>query len=137
MDAWWTLAQVMKRNVTPLLEREHSMDFGDFMVLNTIERGANYPGLLCERCAISPSGISRMLENLTKRDLVRRSLDTEDSRRVRLEITEKGYEVLSATRGTMIRLVERSLSTLPEEQVTDFINTLIHLSNTISEPNNP
>jgi DNA-binding MarR family transcriptional regulator len=133
IDAWWTFAQVMKRNVAPILEREHQMDFGDFMALNTIDRGANYPGLLCERTSISPSGISRMLENLTKRDLVRRSLDTEDSRRVRLEITPKGFEVLNATRSTMARLVERGLVTLPQEQVKAFIDTLVHLADTMSE----
>lgn len=132
LDAWWTFAQVMKRNVTPMLEREHQMDFADFMVLNTIERGANYPGLLCERTSISPSGVSRMLENLTKRDLLRRSLDTEDSRRVKLEITPKGIEVLDATRGTMARLVERGLLTLPQEQVKAFVDTLVHLANTMS-----
>jgi DNA-binding MarR family transcriptional regulator len=134
LDAWWTFAQVMKRNVTPMLEREHQMDFADFMVLNTIERGANYPGLLCERTSISPSGVSRMLENLTKRDLIRRSLDTEDSRRVKLEITPKGIEVLDATRGTMARLVERGLVSLPHEQVKAFVDTLLHLANTMSEP---
>ena len=133
LDAWWTFAQVMKRNVTPMLEREHQMDFADFMVLNTIERGANYPGLLCERTSISPSGVSRMLENLTKRDLLRRSLDTEDSRRVKLEITPKGIEVLDATRGTMARLVERGLVTLPQEQVKAFVDTLVHLANTMSD----
>lgn len=133
IDAWWTFAQVMKRNVAPILEREHQMDFGDFMALNTIDRGANYPGLLCERTSISPSGISRMLEHLTKRDLLRRSLDTEDSRRVRLEITPKGFEVLNATRNTMARLVERGLVTLPQEQVKAFIDTLVHLANTMSE----
>jgi DNA-binding MarR family transcriptional regulator len=133
MDAWWTFGQVMKRNVAPILEREHQMDFGDFMALNTIERGANYPGLLCERTSISPSGISRMLENLTKRDLVRRSLDTEDSRRVKLEITPKGFEVLNATRSTMARLVERGLVTLPQEQVKAFIDTLVHLANTMGD----
>jgi DNA-binding MarR family transcriptional regulator len=133
LDAWWNFAQVMKRNVAPILEREHQMDFGDFMVLNTIDRGANYPGLLGERCSISPSGISRMLENLTKRDLVLRSLDTEDSRRVKLEITPKGFEVLHATRSTMIRLVERGLVTLPQEQVKAFVDTLVHLANTMSD----
>jgi DNA-binding MarR family transcriptional regulator len=133
LNAWWTFAQVMKRNVAPMLEREHQMDFGDFMVLQTIDRGANYPGLLCERASISPSGVSRMLENLTKRDLVRRSLDTEDSRRVRLEITPKGFEVLNATRGTMLRLVERSLVTLPKEQVQGFVDTLTHLAATMGE----
>lgn len=74
-----------------------------------------------------------MLENLTKRDLVLRSLDTEDSRRVKLEITPKGFEVLHATRSTMIRLVERGLVTLPQEQVRAFIDTLVHLANTMSE----
>jgi DNA-binding MarR family transcriptional regulator len=134
LNAWWTFAQVMKRNVAPMLEREHQMDFADYMVLQTIDRGANYPGLLCERASISPSGVSRMLENLTKRDLVQRSLDAEDSRRIRLEITSKGYEVLSATRGTMIRLVERSLVTLPKEQIQGFVDTLTHLAATMGEP---
>jgi DNA-binding MarR family transcriptional regulator len=137
LDAWWTFAQVMKRNVAPMLEREHQMDFGDFMVLNTIDRGANYPGLLCERASISPSGVSRMLETLTKRDLVLRSLDTEDSRRIKLEITPKGFEVLNATRGTMLRLVERSLFTLPKEQVKGFVDTLTHLAATMGETSEP
>lgn len=133
MDAWWSLGQVMKRHVVPVLEREHNMDFGDFMVLSAIDRGANYPTELCSLISIPASGISRMLENLTKLEIVKRTLDTEDSRRVRIEITPKGYEALKAARETMLGMIEQGLATLPIDQVDSFIDTMMHLSATIAK----
>lgn len=122
----------MKRHVAPMLEREHGADFKDFVALNAIESGSNYPRLMCERLAMTPSGISRMLDDLVKRDLVKRALDPHDSRRVQLHITPRGEAVLSATKRTMLGLLERGLSALPEAQVQLFADTLQQLSDTLT-----
>lgn len=127
----------MKRFVAPMLEREHGADFKDFVALGAIESGSNYPRLMCDRLAMTPSGISRMLDDLVKRDLVRRHLDPQDSRRVRLEITPKGAAVLHATKSTMLGLLERGLSELPPAQVQLFAETLQHLSETLSHAADP
>lgn len=124
----------MKRHVAPLLAREHGVDFKDFVALEAIEGGANYPRLVCDRLAVAPSGVSRMLDDLVKRDLVTRHLDVHDSRRVRLEITEQGHAVLHAARSTMHTLLDESLAHFPPQQVESFTHTLSRLAELMTQP---
>jgi len=132
LKAWWDLGQVMKRHVAPMLEREHGVDFKDFVALNAIEQGAHYPSLMCDRMAMTPSGISRVVDDLVKRELVKRQLDPRDSRRVRLHITAKGAAVLTAAKSTMLGLLNDALTTLPEERVQQFTATLQHLASVMT-----
>ena len=128
LSAWWNFGQVLKRHVAPMLEREHNVDFKDFVALSAIEAGANYPSLMCERMAMTPSGVSRILEDLTRRQLVVRTLDPHDSRRVRLQITPKGEDVLRAARSTMLGLLNEGLTQLPSTQVQLFVETITQLN---------
>ena len=105
MHTWFRFGQAIKRVIVPILERSHGADFFDFMVLNCIDEGAVYPGQVAETCVVEASKISRVLEGLVKRGLVQRSLDTEDSRRVRLELTVEGQKVLREVYGTIRALL--------------------------------
>jgi DNA-binding MarR family transcriptional regulator len=134
MSAWWNLTQAMKRHVAPMLEREHGLEFKDFIVLSAIEDGANYPGLICGRLALTPSTVSRLIDDLVKGELIVRRLDEHDSRRVQLNMTAKGAGVLQATRSTMHALLGQGLNTLRGDQVRLFAQTLQHLSATLSQP---
>ena len=131
LESWWELTQTMKRRVAPMLEREHGVDFKDFLALNAIQAGASYPSLMCGRLAMTPSNVSRQLESLSRHGLVRRRLDAGDSRRVHLEITDKGEAVLKGARGTMQGLLEEGLRGLPATQIELFAKTLRHLSETL------
>ena len=127
MSAWWDATQAMKRHVAPMLEREHGLEFKDFAALSAIESGSNYPGLMCGRLGITPSAVSRLIDDLVKGGLVVRRLDEHDSRRVQLNLTPSGTQVLSATRHTMHAVLARGLQGHPEVQLQAFVQTLQHL----------
>ncbi|WP_424952768.1 MarR family winged helix-turn-helix transcriptional regulator [Deinococcus sp.] len=127
----------MKRHVAPMLEREHGLEFKDFVALSAIEAGANYPGLICQRAALTPSAVSRLIDDLVKGDLIVRRLDEHDSRRVHLSLTPAGQNVLAATRTTMYQLLGQGLNTLPDEQMHLFARTLQQLSASLSQPGHP
>lgn len=129
--AWWHLTQLLKRQVAPVLAREHGLDFKDFLSLNAIERGACYPGLLCERMALTPSAASRAVDELVKGGLLERGLDPADLRRVQLRLTERGTEALNGARGTMITLLDQGLHGLSAEQVGSFMTTLRQLAHNL------
>lgn len=133
MSAWWAATQAMKRHVAPMLEREHQLEFKDFIALSAIESGANYPGLVCNRLTMTPSTVSRLVDDLAKAGLIVRRLDDTDSRRVKLTLTPAGDEVLSATRRTMHAVLQQGLSGLPETQVQAFAQTLRQLGATFNQ----
>jgi DNA-binding MarR family transcriptional regulator len=124
MSAWWGFGQVMKQHIAPRLEREHGLDFGNFIVLNAINSGANYPTYICERLVMHPSGVSRMIELLVTRGFITRSLDTDDSRRVKLIITPEGSAVLEEARATMSELLDHGFRDVPEDQIEAFAQVL-------------
>jgi len=127
MAAMWKAGQVMKNHVAPMLEREHGVEFKHFVVLERIEGGAIYPRQLALSMMIAPSHISRMLEELSGFELISRSLDPVDSRRTRLVITEKGGQVLEATRATMSAIVGRALEGLEPGEADTFTHGLERL----------
>ena len=127
MSAWWDATQAMKRHVAPMLEREHGLEFKDFAALGAIESGANYPGLMCGRLAMTPSAVSRLIDDLVKGGLIVRRLDEHDSRRVQLTLTPAGAQVLSATRHTMHAVLARGLQDHPEARLQAFVQTLRQL----------
>jgi DNA-binding MarR family transcriptional regulator len=132
MSAWWSFGQVMKQHIVPRLEREHGIDFVNFIALNAINTGANYPTHICERLVMQPSGVSRIIEHLTTRGFITRSLDTDDSRRVKLEITPKGSFVLEEARVTMSELLDHGFRDVPSEQLEAFASILDRAHRTMS-----
>ncbi|THF84299.1 winged helix-turn-helix transcriptional regulator [Deinococcus sp. KSM4-11] len=133
MAAWWAATQAMKRHLTPVLEREHGLDFKDYLALSAVETGANYPGLVCGRLAMTPSMVSRLIDDLVKSGLIVRRLDLDDSRRVQLTLTSAGAAVLAATRHTMYEVLRGGLSGLPATQVVAFTEIMRLLGTSFSQ----
>ncbi|WP_309570881.1 MarR family winged helix-turn-helix transcriptional regulator [Deinococcus sp.] len=133
MNAWWTATQAMKRHVAPMLEREHGLEFKDFIALSAIESGATYPGVVCSRLTMTPSTVSRLLDDLVRGGLLVRRLDDTDSRRVHLSLTPAGDTVLAATRQTMHAVLHRGLNGLPETQLQTFTQILRRMGETFNQ----
>jgi DNA-binding MarR family transcriptional regulator len=132
MHTWFTFGQALKREVVPVLERHHNADFFDFMVLNLIDEGNIHPGAIAEKIVVQPSKISRALEDLAKRGLVKRSLDAEDSRRVRLELTPEGQKVLREVYATIRTILEPSFAKVGHDHVRNIMQSIEHMTHAIS-----
>jgi DNA-binding MarR family transcriptional regulator len=132
MHTWFTFGQAIKSKVVPILEHHHNADFFDFMVLNLIHEGNIHPGAIAEKIVVQPSKISRVLEDLAKRGLVKRSLDAEDSRRVRLELSTEGQKVLREVYATIRTILEPSFAEVGHEHIRNIMQSVTHMTQAIS-----
>ncbi|WP_425148592.1 MarR family winged helix-turn-helix transcriptional regulator [Deinococcus sp.] len=137
LSGLWSVIHAVKRHLGPALLREHGLEFKDFLALDTIGGGTNYPSLMCQRLNLTPSNGSRLIEDLVGSGLIERRLDAQDARRVQLILTTRGQEVLAATSQTLLKLLKGSLGDLSDTQVATFVQTLETLSTALGSPTPP
>lgn len=65
----------------------------------------------------NPNGISMLIDRMEKDGLVKRIRDLRDRRSVRLEITEKGNEILDEATFIGWQLIEKILSSVQEDEL--------------------
>ena len=83
------------RRIKQLYE-EGEVTFSETSVLSRLEReGQTTPTRLASAEHVTPQAIVAILNNLESRDLIRRSSDPSDGRRVLISMTESGRRVLS------------------------------------------
>jgi len=84
-----------------------------WQLLNQLQRGG--PGTqreIAERTAQHPTGVSRLLDELERGRYVRRSRDSADRRKVRVEITPRGIARLEQSRPQVLAAVDQVLRPL-------------------------
>ena len=87
------------------------------LALGLIERdGIRHPGALAETLELAPPAVSHLLSELEERGLIARSLDPDDRRRVRLELTDQGRELLSRANEAWTDLNAGKLASLSLEE---------------------
>ena len=93
-----------------------------------ILRGAGESGLSCreigERMITRDSDITRMLDRLEARKLIRRERQADDRRVVLTFITESGLELLSQLDGPVSELHDRQLGHLSENERRELVKLL-------------
>lgn len=93
-----------------------------------ILRGAGEQGLptlgISERMVEHTPGITRLLDKLEAKKLVRRERQTEDRRQVYCWLTAAGKKVLAKLEPLVDECVERILMALDENELGQFITTL-------------
>lgn len=128
MEAFWSFGQLLKQIS---VSGAHGLDFREFVVLTAISEGAIYPKFIGERLSINASDVSRLLETLSKGGFIKRELDAEDSRRVRVTLTEAGVVVLKSARARIERLIADAEHTVSSEDLEQTTRTLTRLKETI------
>jgi DNA-binding MarR family transcriptional regulator len=96
-------ADVIRRRITGVLE-PHGITMQQFNVLRILRgaRGKPMPTLdIGERLIEQTPGITRLLDRLEEKGLVRRERCTQDRRQVHCFITQQGLDVLAAVDGTV------------------------------------
>ena len=74
---------------------------------------------VCEHTGVSPASMSRLVEGLVVRGLVRRQMCKEDRRRIKLGVTQKGHSALQRARSQTQAGISQILSRLdPAERNT-------------------
>ena len=92
--------------------------------LEALAGGGLRLGELGHRLGISPSTLSRNLDRLESRNLVRREPDPDDRRALRAELTADGQHAAASVRAQEIEFSRSILQRLPDKAATPTVESL-------------
>jgi DNA-binding MarR family transcriptional regulator len=123
-DAWEALltahAEIMRQLADEDVWREVSIREYDVLYTLSKCREPIRLGELNQRVLLSQPALSRMVDRLVERGLVRRESDAADGRSVRLSLTEEGRAQQRRTgRPHALGVAKRMKSALDEEELTE------------------
>jgi DNA-binding MarR family transcriptional regulator len=121
------------QQLSPILEQQQGIDLRLFYILHAIDSGACHPGAIAQEMRLPNSLVTKHLDQLAQGSMLERSIDSEDSRRIRVSLTRKGLEVMKASDGVLAELVGRRLALIPSDRRAGFLATLVDLA-AYSEP---
>ena len=94
------------------------------LILGLIEREKLHPKALAGALDLAPPAISHLLTDLEERGLIARTLDQSDRRRLVLELTPEGRELLGRIADSWNALNTDNMAGLTDEQATTFLDLL-------------
>ena len=112
----WSLRQAATRAFEPLDLRPIRV-----LLLELVARGFTYPKDLAELLETIPTAVSNMLSDLESRDLIRRTPDPDDGRRIRLELTQNGHDVLAEVRERWFDVTAEALTVLSDDELRTLV----------------
>ncbi len=118
------------------LQADHGLEMREFMVLTSICNGYHYSGSLARRLYVNKYAVSRVVQKLLDAGLIRRAIDEDDSRKVRLDTTEQGEELRQQALASMNDSVRPLLTELGDDASEQLIlgleQMIVHMQETPS-----
>src|SRR6201996_6220534 len=116
------------QQLSPVLEEKQGIDLRLYYILHAIDNGAVHPGAIAQVMKLPNSLVTKHLDQLAQKSLLERSIDSEDSRRIRISLTKKGIDLMNGSDDILAGLVERRLARIPDDKRAIFIDTLVALA---------
>lgn len=119
-------------------EAGRPVDLNLLAVVDAVEEGHDQPnqevtvGVVAERLGIDPSRASRVVAAAVEAGYVRRVASQGDGRRICLELTESGQQVVAAAHHTRQAFYRRMLDGWPEHERTEFARLLTKFTSTMA-----
>ena len=112
-----------------MLEDRLGIDLRLYYIVHAIDNGAVHPGAIAQAMKLPNSLVTKHLDQLAQKSLLERSIDSEDSRRIRISLTRKGLDLMNAADVILSEMVERRLIRIPDDQRKVFLTILVALAN--------
>jgi hypothetical protein len=124
--AYW-----LKSHVSVVLKK-NDLTLEQYNVLRILK--GKYPERMCvkdigSRMIEKSSNVPRIIERLVKKNIVERTVSTQDKRETLIHITERGIELLEKTNAIILE-IESGLIGVNEEEATELNNILEKLRKT-------
>jgi len=116
------------QQLSPVLEQRQGIDLRLYYILHAIDNGAVHPGAIAQVMKLPNSLVTKHLDQLAERELLERSIDSQDSRRIRISLTEKGKAMMDSSDDILSEMVGERLSRISDERRASFIATLVELA---------
>ncbi len=99
-----------------------------YYILHAIDNGAVHPGAIAQAMKLPNSLVTKHLDQLADRELLERSIDSQDSRRIRISLTQKGRAMMESSDDILSELVGVRLSRIADDRRASFLATLVELA---------
>lgn len=116
------------QQLSPILESRQGIDLRLYYILHAIDNGAVHPGAIAQVMKLPNSLVTKHLDQLAQKSLLERSIDSEDSRRIRISLTKKGTDLMNSSDGILQGLVVDRLGRIPDDERRNFLKTLVALA---------
>ncbi len=134
---WDTIPPVwnqVRHNIHINAVRDFDITFIQFRMLRQIQRGAQTVGDLAEKHQISRPAISQAVDLLVKKGLITRRQDDHDRRYIKLEMTEKGKQVVTTLMEKNHTWLKEKIAHLSPDELETILSALSILHNTLGKP---
>lgn len=110
-------------NTNPAFRQFYKMFMGEFFVLNYLSEHEDnvYPKDLSESMGVSTARIAVVLNQLEKKQLVRRRVDPRDNRRMIVDLTEEGQQKIEQAQAQFHAYVCAKLEELGPEDAQAYV----------------
>jgi DNA-binding MarR family transcriptional regulator len=125
------------QQLSPYLEEKQGIDLRLYYILHCIDGGAIYPGAIAQEMRLPNSLVTKHLDQLADRALLERSIDSQDSRRIRVRLTDAGLEIMNGSDAILAELVRERLARIPPSQRAGFLGTLVELASHSDKTSGP
>jgi DNA-binding MarR family transcriptional regulator len=116
------------QQLSPILEGKQGIDLRLYYILHAIDNGAVHPGAIAQVMKLPNSLVTKHLDQLAQKSLLERSIDSEDSRRIRISLTKRGVDLMNGSDHLLAEMVEQRLARIPDDQRKNFLATLVALA---------
>ncbi|MDK2966150.1 MarR family transcriptional regulator [Lacrimispora sp.] len=108
----------------------HDSMHGEHFILFYISmrKGGIIPSEISNEMGITSARIAAVLNSLEAKGLITRRIDTEDRRRILVDLTEAGREYVNEHRNTIMKITINMLQYLGEEDSTELIRIMKRLA---------
>jgi DNA-binding MarR family transcriptional regulator len=125
------------QQLSPMLEDRQGIDLRLYYILHCIDGGAVHPGAIAQEMRLPNSLVTKHLDQLADLSLLERSIDSQDSRRIRIKLTDAGLAVMHGSDEILSEQVRERLARIPNAKRTGFLATLVELASHSEKAGNP
>lgn len=127
--------------ITQRLERlldetfaDQGITFPQWVVLMCLrDKLASTPAELCQYICYDSGALTRLVDQMERRGLVKRSRSTRDRRVIQLGLTDKGHDTIKMMLPTTVGFYNGLLINFKEEEVDTLVKLLTRLVDNLSE----
>ena len=108
---------------------------GEFGLLNYIyfETKEVSAGMLSEKLKVSTARIASILNSLEAKKLIKRKIGTDDKRKVVVEITTKGKEIINKYQEEVVNKVSYIISKIGQEKAKQYFDIMLEINSIIND----
>lgn len=108
---------------------------GEFGLLNYIyfETKEVSAGMLSEKLKVSTARIASILNSLEAKKLIKRKIGTDDKRKVVVEITTEGKEIIKKYQEEVVNKVSYIISKIGQEKAKRYFDIMLEINSIIND----